>query len=45
MMAELGEITFPETIESGAEQLGCAADEIMDLRLKWPAVAVVPGIG
>ena len=44
-MVQLSEITFPEAIERGAEQLSCAADKIMNLWLKRPAVAVVPGIG
>src|SRR5580700_5782385 len=44
-MVQLSEITFPEAIECGAEQLSCAADKIMNLWLKRPAVAVVPGIG
>jgi hypothetical protein len=43
-MAKLAEITLPEAIECGAEQLGRAADEIMHLRLKRPAVAVVPDV-
>ena len=45
VMAQLGEITFPQAIERGAEQLGRPAHEIMHLRLKRPAVAVVPGVG
>ena len=43
-MAQLSEITFPKAIERGAEHLSCAADKIMNLRLKRVVVAVVPSV-
>jgi hypothetical protein len=45
MMAQLAEVLPAQTIERRAEHLGRPADEIMYLRLKRPAVAVVPGLG
>ena len=44
-MLEFAEILLAQAIEGGAEHLGRAADEIMHLRLKRPAVPVVPGVG
>jgi hypothetical protein len=44
-MLELAEILSPQAIERGAEQLGRTADEIMHLRLKGSAIAIVPSLG
>ncbi len=44
-MTQLAEILLPKAIQRGTEHLGRSADKIMYLRLKRPAVAVVPGIG
>jgi hypothetical protein len=41
-MPQLTEVLPPEAIQRGAEHLGRPTDEIMDLRLKWPTLAVVP---
>ena len=43
-MSQFGEILLPEAIQSCAEHLRGAADEIMHLRLKRSAVAVIPCI-
>src|SRR5215469_12244374 len=44
VMAQLAEILAAQAVQRGAEQLGRAANEVVHLRLKWPAVAVVPGV-
>src|SRR4029077_15975938 len=45
MMVQLTEILASQPIERSAEQFGRAADEVVHLWLKWPAVTVMPGIG
>ena len=45
VVADLLEVPLPQAIERGAEHLAGAADEIVHLRLKRLAVAVVPGVG
>src|SRR5215468_283598 len=44
VMAQHAEILAPQAIQRGAEQLGCAADEVVHLRLKWLAMEVIPGV-
>ena len=44
-MAQLAKVLSPQAIQRSAEQFGRAADEVVHLRLKWPAVTVVPGVG
>src|SRR5690606_14550340 len=45
VMAQLAEILLAQAIECCTEHFGRAADEIMHLGLKRPAVAVVPCLG
>jgi len=45
VMPQLPEILASQAIERGAKKFGRTADEVVHLRLKRPAVAVVPGVG
>src|SRR5262245_41402987 len=45
VMVEFPEILAPQTIQRSTEEFGRAADKVVHLRLKRPAITVVPGIG